>query len=217
MSLAIFDLDDTLIAGDSDYLWGEFLVEHNLVDKELYHRQNERFFKDYQEGKLDIDAYLAFALAPLTQFNPMQLQQLHQRFMGEKIEAIILPAAHELIDQHRQQGHTPMIITSTNRFVTGPIANALGIDHLLASEPEVVDGVYTGRAIGTPCFQEGKVKRLNEWLAEHKRSLDGSYFYSDSANDIPLLDKVDNPVAVDPDDRLRAYAEQNSIPIMSLR
>lgn len=217
MSLAIFDLDNTLIAGDSDHLWGQFLVEQQLVDGADFARQNDQFYADYQRGQLDIHAYLAFALAPLTQFDPQQLISLHDQFMAEKIQPIMLPAAQQLVARHRDQGDTLLIITATNRFVTGPIAQALDISHLLASEPELLDGRYTGRAVGIPCYQEGKVQRLHAWLKERDISLKGSYFYSDSANDIPLLQEVDYPVAVDPDERLRQFAEHHDIPIISLR
>lgn len=217
MSLAIFDLDNTLIAGDSDHLWGQFLVEQQLVDGADFARQNDQFYADYQRAQLDIHAYLAFALAPLSQFDPDQLTALHKQFMAEKIDPIMLPAAQQLVAQHRDQGDTLLIITATNRFVTGPIAQALDIPHLLASEAEIIEGRYTGRAIDIPCYQEGKVQRLQSWLTKQAMSLKNSYFYSDSANDIPLLQVVEHPVAVDPDERLRHFAERNDIPIISLR
>ncbi len=217
MSLAIFDLDNTLIAGDSDYLWGEFLVEQGRVDAQHYREQNALFYQAYQRGDLDIHAYLAFALAPLRGASPAQLLELHRDFMRQKITPILLPKARDLIDTHRRRGDTLLIITATNRFITAPIAELLEIPHLLASEPELVEGCYTGRATGTPCFQEGKVTRLNEWLRSTGERLEGSYFYSDSANDIPLLRAVSHPVAVDPDERLRTFALENAIPIISLR
>lgn len=217
MSLAIFDLDNTLIAGDSDYLWGEFLVERGRVDPVDYRAGNERFYQDYQKGTLDIHAYLEFALAPLKGFAPQELQALHESFMAEKIAPIWLPKAEALIRSHRDRGHTLLIITATNRFITEPIARKLGITQLLASEPELMDGRYTGRATGVPCFQGGKVTRLQQWLSQHGEPLEGSYFYSDSANDIPLLEAVAHPVVVDPDPRLRTYAEARAIPIISLR
>lgn len=217
MPLAIFDLDNTLIAGDSDYLWGEFLVEHRLVDVAAYQAQNERFYRDYQARQLDIFAYLTFALTPLTRFSPEELTALHARFMQERINPILLPKAVELVERHRHQGDTLMVITATNRFITEPIVAAFNIPHLLASEPEMIDGRYSGRPTGIPCYQHGKVQRLEAWLEARGESLEGSYFYSDSANDIPLLDRVDYPVAVDPDGALREYAEQNRLPIISLR
>lgn len=217
MSLAIFDLDNTLIAGDSDHLWGEFLVEQGLVDPDYYKNSNDLFYEQYQKGTLDIQEYLAFALAPLTEFEPEQLEQLHKRFMAEKVEPIILPKALALIDKHRNASDTLLIITATNEFITAPIAERLQIPNLLASLAQKIDGRYTGQPEGTPCFQHGKVQRLNTWLAEHKLSLEGSYFYSDSANDIPLLEYVTHPVAVDADARLTSYAKETGIPLISLR
>lgn len=217
MSLAIFDLDNTLIAGDSDYLWGEFVVENGMVDAAHYRQKNDEFYEAYQNGSLDIVAYLNFALAPLAGRPPEALAALHERFMSEKIRPIMLAKANDLIEHHRSLGDTLLIITATNRFVTGPIAEALGVDAILASEPELVDGCYTGKATGVPCFQQGKVTRLASWLADSGESLKGSYFYSDSFNDIPLLEKVDHPVAVDPDDRLAEYAKERGIKIISLR
>ncbi len=217
MSLAIFDLDNTLIAGDSDYLWGEFVVENGMVDAAHYRQKNDEFYEAYQNGSLDIVAYLNFALAPLAGRPPEALAALHERFMSEKIRPIMLAKANDLIEHHRSLGDTLLIITATNRFVTGPIAEALGVGAILASEPELVDGCYTGKATGVPCFQQGKVTRLASWLADSGESLKGSHFYSDSFNDIPLLEKVDHPVAVDPDDRLAEYAKERGIKIISLR
>jgi HAD superfamily hydrolase (TIGR01490 family) len=217
LSLAIFDLDNTLIAGDSDHLWGEFLIEQGKVDADHYRERNDFFYSAYQQGNLDIHEYLEFALAPLKGFSPAELEALHQMFMEHKIHPIMLPKAQALIDQHRQHGDILLIITATNRFVTAPIARLLGIPHLLASEPELLDGCYTGKATGTPCFQGGKVTRLQEWLQATGQSLGTAYFYSDSANDIPLLQAVSHPVAVDPDQRLRDFALANQIPIISLR
>jgi HAD superfamily hydrolase (TIGR01490 family) len=217
LSLAIFDLDNTLIAGDSDHLWGEFLVEQGKVDAEHYRERNDYFYRAYQEGSLDIDEYLQFALAPLRGYTPEELKPLHSAFMENKIHPIMLPKALNLIQKHRDQGDILLIITATNRFITAPIAELLGIPNLLASDPELVDGRYTGRPTGIPCFQHGKVTRLNAWLEQNGLSSTTHYFYSDSANDIPLLSTVSHPVAVDPDTRLQHYAEQNSIPVISLR
>lgn len=217
MSLAIFDLDNTLIGGDSDHLWGEFLVENNLVDHDTYKQKNDVFYRQYQDGTLNILEYLEFALMPLAQIEADELERLHKQFMQEKIAPIMLPKAQQLVDRHRQAGDTLLIITATNRFITQPIATSLGIDNLLATEGEIVKGRYTGRVSGTPCFQEGKVSRLRSWLNEARMDLDNSYFYSDSANDIPLLECVTYPIAVDPDERLTDYAKRNNIPIISLR
>lgn len=217
MSLAIFDLDNTLIAGDSDYSWGQFLVETGVVDRVHYEASNARFYEDYKNGTLDIAAFLEFALAPLAQHDPETLYRWRETFVAEKIRPILLPAAQALIDQHRAAGNIPLIITATNRFVTEPIAALYGIEHLIATSPEFKDGRYTGRFVGTPCFQAGKVTRLDEWLAEHDHDLDDSWFYSDSHNDLPLLAKVAHPVAVDPDPILARHAQAQGWDIISLR
>jgi HAD superfamily hydrolase (TIGR01490 family) len=217
VTLAIFDLDNTLIGGDSDHLWGCFVCERGLVDAEDFGARNDRFYADYQRGELDIDAYLRFALSPLAGRSPDTLAAWHREFMASKIEPIMLPRAGELIDRHRRQGHDLLIVTATNHFITRPIATALGIDELIASEGEVVDGRYTGEPRGIPAYREGKVLRLNRWLAERGISLEGSFCYSDSHNDLPLLELVDHPVAVDPDPILLARAEAASWPVISLR
>ncbi|MFL0800654.1 MAG: HAD-IB family hydrolase [Agarilytica sp.] len=217
MSLAIFDLDNTLIGGDSDHSWGEFLCEKGIVDENSYKQQNDQFYEDYKAGHLDMQAYVAFALTPLKTLTPLQRNSLHEAFMKEKIQALWLPAAKALIDKHRALGHTLLIITATNRFITEPIAKWLNIPHLLATEPEIVDEQFTGNIIGAPCFQEGKVTRLNEWLASNKLNMKESFFYSDSINDLPLLEQVSYPHAVDPDEKLREHAEKLEWPILSLR
>ncbi len=217
MSLAIFDLDNTLLGGDSDYLWGQFLVERGVVDGALYKRENDRFYREYGEGTLDILEFLRFALRPLRDNDPARLEQLREEYLAEKIDPIILPAGRELIARHREAGDTLMIITATNAFVTAPIAERLGIEHLIATVPEQIDGRYTGEVAGEPSYREGKVNRLNAWLQEHGETLDGSSFYSDSHNDIPLLERVSKPVAVDPDDLLTAHATAQGWPIISLR
>lgn len=217
MSLAIFDLDNTLLAGDSDYLWGEFLIEQGLVDGEYYRSENRRYYEAYKAGTLDIFEFLAFSLKPLAENSVASLNQLHKQFMHDSIEPIILPAALQLIDHHRKLGDTLMIITATNRFVTAPIATRLGIDNLLATDPEMKDGRYTGKVAGTPCFKEGKVTRLLEWLEGKQHDLHESSFYSDSHNDIPLLEMVTHPVAVDADEPLTRHAHQKGWRLMSLR
>ncbi len=217
MSLAIFDLDNTLIGGDSDHSFGEYLVEKKWVDAESFGQANDRFYQQYQQGTLDIIEYSRFALAPLVGQSPEALTALQQEFLADKIFPLELPKARALIAQHRNAGDDLLIITATNRFVTGPIAQWLEIDQLLATEPEWKNGQITGRIVGTPCFQNGKVTRLQDWLNDYSGNLDGSYFYSDSFNDLPLLKKVDNPIAVDPDDVLRKHAEDNDWPVMSLR
>ncbi len=217
MSLAIFDLDNTLIGGDSDHSWGEFLCEKGIVDAISYQQQNDQFYEDYKAGQLDMQAYVAFALTPLKKMSSLERQSLHQEFMLKKIELLWLPKAEQLIAQHRAKNHTLMIITATNRFITKPIADRLGIPHLLATEPEIIDDHFTGKIVGEPCFQHGKVIQLNQWLEHNNTSMDESFFYSDSINDLPLLEQVSYPHAVDPDDRLRAHAEAHAWPILSLR
>ncbi len=217
MTLAIFDLDNTLLAGDSDNAWCEFVADLGLVDRSDYLQKTNGFYADYCRGELDIVAYQRFILAPLVGVEPEQLLRWHAQFMREKIEAIILPEAQALVESHRTQGHTPIIITATNTFITAPIAKRLGIEHLLATLPEQRNGFYTGDVTGIPCYREGKVERLALWLTEHHENLTGSFFYSDSHNDLPLLGQVEHPVAVDPDDQLRAYATQHGWPILSLR
>lgn len=217
MSLAIFDLDNTLLGDDSDYLWGQFLVEQGLVDGESYERENQRFYDAYQAGTLDIQAFLEFMLRPLREHAPDQLLNWRNHFMEQKIEPIILPAAIALLERHRATGDTLLIITATNRFITEPIAKRLNVPHLLATEVECIDGRYTGRSLGVPCFQHGKVERLRTWLAETGHDLVDSWFYSDSHNDLPLLGLVAHPVAVDPDAALARHAGEHGWPIISLR
>ncbi len=217
MNLAIFDLDNTLLAGDSDYLWGTFLVRRGLVDREAYESANARFYEDYRRGELDMTAFLEFALAPLAAYPADDLFRWRDEFIAEIIRPLLLPAAHELIQSHLDQGHTPVIITATNRFITEPIAKLYGIEHLLATTPEWCDGHYTGRFIGVPCFQAGKVVRLQEWLGDNPHDLSLSYFYTDSHNDIPLLEQVGYPVGVDPDEKLAGIATERGWPIISLR
>lgn len=217
MALAIFDLDNTLIAGDSDHLWGEFLVARGLVDGARYADANDRFYAQYRNGTLDIAAFLRFALSPLRAHPRAQLEALRERFVAEVIAPLMLPAARELIAAHRAAGDTLLIITATNTFVGAPIAARFGIPHLIATEPELIDGRYTGEVAGIPAFREGKVWRLEAWLAERGGTLSGSSFYTDSHNDLPLLGRVDRPVAVDPDDTLREVATERGWPIVSLR
>ena len=217
MTLAIFDLDNTLIGGDSDYLWGNYLVAAGLVDEDFYERENQRFYEEYRRGSLNIYEFLDFSLRPLAD-NPLDtMLKLRESFMAEIITPIILPAALALIDEHRRQGHAPVIVTATNRFVTEPIARAFGVDQLLATDPEIIDGRYTGRVTGTPTFREGKVTRLRHWLSHNDTTLADSWFYSDSHNDLPLLEMVIHPVAVDPDETLQQHAEMRGWPIISLR
>ena len=217
MALAIFDLDNTLLAGDSDYLWGQFLIKEGIVDKDHYEKENQRFYDEYKAGTLDIYEFLAFSLKPLSENETEKLHQLRQIFIDQEIQKILLPKAFELIKSHEDKNDTLMIITATNRFVTEPIAKLLGIDYLLATDPEIENGRYTGKVAGIPCFQDGKVKRLEAWLKTENISMEGSWFYSDSHNDLPLLKQVENPVAVDADDQLTTFAKEQNWPIITLR
>ncbi|WP_257264579.1 HAD family phosphatase [Endozoicomonas sp. ONNA2] len=218
MTLAIFDLDNTLIAGDSDALWGEFMAANGLVDNDSFREGNSRFYAQYQQGVLDIRAYLEFCLEPLTQYTLAALETWHGQFMEQIINPILLEKALARIEQHRQRGDYIMIITATNRFVTQPIADQLKVDTLLAIDLEICDNRYTGNVTGILTYQQGKVHRLQEWLNQHpQHSMAGSYFYSDSQNDLPLLKEVDHPVAVDPDPELKSYAELHGWPIISFR
>lgn len=217
MALAIFDLDNTLIAGDSDHGWGEFLATRQVVDPVHYRAMNEKFYQDYQRGSLDIREYLAFALQPLAQLPQVELVALQRAFMEEVIQPLWLPRAVELVQHHRQRGDLLMVITSTNRFIAEPICHRLGIQALLATELVMANGRYTGEVLGTPTYREGKVTRLQQWLKETGHSLQGSYFYSDSINDLPLLEVVDHPVVVDGDDALAAVAAERGWSSISLR
>jgi HAD superfamily hydrolase (TIGR01490 family) len=220
MNLALFDLDNTLLSGDSDYEWAQFLVEQGVVDPEVYKAGNDRFYRQYMDGTLDIHEFLDFQLAPLARHPREQLERWRESFMDEKIRPIILPRARALIEEHRGAGDLCAIITATNSFITSPIARAFGIPHLVATEPEVVGGRFTGRSSGVPCFREGKPERVREWLREQGLSLEGfprSSFYSDSRNDIPLLEVVSRPVAVDPDPVLERLAQDRGWQLMSLR
>jgi len=215
--LALFDLDNTLLAGDSDHAWGEFLCRHGIVDATAYKARNDAFYQDYLAGELDVLAYQNFCQELLGRSEMTQLQEWHRQFMAEFIEPIVLAKGEALVRQHHEAGDRVVIITATNRFITAPIAARLGVDTLLATECEMQGGRYTGRLTDTPCFQEGKVTRIERWLEETGQSLQGSYFYSDSRNDLPLLERVTHPVAVDPDPILREIAGQRGWDIISLR
>jgi len=217
MPLALFDLDNTLITDDSDFWWGQYLVDQKIVDAHEYEEKNRLFFEDYERGVLDIDQYLKFALRPLSRFSIEQLHQWREHFIDQHIRPIIAKGTPALIEQHRQRGDTLMIVSATNLFVTAPIAELLGIPHILATEPEIKAGRYTGEYIGIPTFQHGKVHALEHWLKQHDMDLHGSTMYSDSHNDLPLLNQVDHPVAVNPDDTLKQVAEQKGWPIIDLR
>lgn len=215
--LVLFDLDNTLLESDSDYAWAQYLIEEGVLHAEEYHAKNQWFYERYKDGTLDIREFLDFQLKPIAGVPRAQLDAWHAEFMQRKIRPMIFPKAAELIASHAD-GLT-VIVTATNRFITAPIAAELGIPHLLATDIEEVDGVFTGKPRGTPTFREGKIQRVNEWLAERGERLEDfdSWFYSDSLNDLPLLERVLHPVAVDPDATLRAIATERGWPIISLR
>lgn len=218
MKLALFDLDNTLLDGDSDYAWAQFLIEEGVLHRETYETRNEWFYERYKDGTLDIGEFLAFQLAPIANRPRPELDAWHEEFMQRKVRPMILPGAPELIARHA--GALTAIVTATNRFITAPIAAELGVAHLLATDIEEVGGVFTGRARGTPTFREGKILRVKEWLAGRGQRLEDfreSWFYSDSLNDLPLLSLVTHPVAVDPDPTLRRHAEAQGWPVITLR
>ncbi len=217
MALAIFDLDHTLLSGDSDHAWGQFLVDSKIVEPEHHQKQNDYFYEQYKAGSLDIEEYLSFALKPLTENALEDMLNLREQFIENRIKPLITQKARDLIAKHQQAGDDLLIITATNAFVTRPIAQLLGFEELIAPEPEIVDGQYTGGITGIPSFQQGKVTRLEMWLEEKQIDLTGAFFYSDSHNDLPLLKIVDNPIAVDSDEILTDTAKRNGWPIISLR
>ncbi len=217
MPLAIFDLDNTLIAGDSDFLWGEFLGEEGVVDANTYRKKNEYFYQQYDLGVLDIYAWLDFCLEPLSRYSMAELEAFHHQFMMQKIEPIMLDKAQKCIDRHKERGDTVLIMTASNSFVTAPIAKKYGINQMLATEPEIKAGRYTGGVSGIPCFQAGKIDKLLPWLQKNEESLTGSTFYSDSHNDLPLLELVDNPVAVNADKILTKIAQKKGWEILNWR
>lgn len=217
MDLAIFDLDNTLLAGDSDYLWGQYLVDQGIVERGRYETENRRFYEQYKAGELDIRAFLRFSLQPLRDNDPAQLQAWRQDFVSRSIRPIIAPLSRRLLDRHRDRGDELLIITATNRFVTEPIAAELGIANLLATDPEIINGQYTGEIDGIPCFQDGKVQRLRAWLGQRDANYTSQWFYSDSHNDLPLLEQVDHPIAVDADPQLSDAANRHGWRQISLR
>ncbi len=219
MNLALFDLDNTLLNGDSDFEWSQFLIRIGILDRELFEVQNLAFYEQYKAGTLDIQKFLDFQLKPLSRHPRKTLDEWHQQFMQETVMAMITQPARELVKQHQGAGDVCVIITATNSFVTAPIAREFGVEHLIATEPEQQDGEFTGRVAGVPSFREGKITRLNSWLAERGWTLDSfadSTFYSDSLNDLPLMSQVKNPVAANPDETLLAHAQQQGWPIIKL-
>jgi len=220
MRLALFDLDNTLLAGDSDYEWGQFLVDRGVLERESYEAQNRAYYDQYVAGTLDIHEFLGFALRPLAAHEPADLERWHAEFMAARIRPMIGARARELVRKHLKAGDLCAIITATNSFVTRPIAREFGVEHLIATEPEKQNGRFTGKVAGIPCFREGKVKRLEEWLSGRGKRLGDfgeSTLYSDSHNDLALLERVTQPVAVDPDEQLAATARQRGWAVISLR
>ena len=220
MNLALFDLDNTLLACDSDYEWGQFLVDQGVLERAAYESQNAAFYEQYKAGTLDIHEFLGFALRPLAVHAPADLERWHAGFMAARIRPAMGAAAKSLVRRHLDAGDLCAVVTATNSFVAGPIARAFGVPHLVATEPERSAGRFTGRVAGVPCFKEGKVARVEQWLAgEGHRLLEfaQSAFYSDSHNDLPLLERVSHPVAVDPDAALAAEAARRGWPVISLR
>jgi HAD superfamily hydrolase (TIGR01490 family) len=220
MNLALFDLDNTLLNGDSDFEWSQFLIRIGVLDGELFAAQNLKFYEQYQAGTLDIFEFLDFQLKPLSRHPRRTLDTWHQQFMTESIMPMVTQASRDLVAQHQAAGDVCLIITATNSFVTAPIAKVFGIEHLIATEPEQKSGEFTGAVAGVPSFKEGKITRLNDWLNARGWTLDSfadTIFYSDSHNDLPLMKLVQHPIAVNPDETLQAYAEQRSWPIISLR
>lgn len=220
MNLALFDLDNTLLTGDSDFEWSQFLIEQGVLDKELFEAKNLEFYEQYKAGTLDIHEFLDFQLKPLSRHTRAELDAWHNAFMQNKVHGMMGEPAQALVASHRAAGDICVIITATNSFVTAPIARAFGVEHLIATEPEQKSGVFTGGVAEVPCFREGKITRLEKWMSQRGWNWDSfadTTFYSDSLNDLPLLEKVKKPVAVDPDATLRAHAEQNAWRIISLR
>jgi HAD superfamily hydrolase (TIGR01490 family) len=220
MDLVLFDLDNTLLSGDSDFEWAQFLIAKGVLDGEVHEARNRDFYEQYKAGTLDIHAFLDFQLLPLSRHRREELDAWHGEFMATRIRPLIGQPARDLVRRHLDGDALVAMVTATNSFVTGPIAREFGVPHLLATEPERIGARFTGRVAGTPCFREGKITRLREWLAVQRLRLDefgASSFYSDSHNDLPLLELVSRPVAVDPDPTLAAEAGRRGWPVISLR
>jgi HAD superfamily hydrolase (TIGR01490 family) len=217
VSLAIFDLDETLISTDSDHAWGEYISSKGLVDPDTYRAQNQRFYEDYKRGELDADAYYAFACEVLSRYPLDELLDHRARFVESVIKPHVLRKALDLVEKERAKGKTLLIVTATMEFITRPIADLFQIETLIAPTPETRDGQYTGNLAGIPSFGPGKVTRLKSWLSETGNTLGNSVFYSDSHNDLPLLEVVDKAIAVDPDDKLREIALDRGWSCISLR
>jgi len=220
LKLALFDLDNTLLTGDSDFEWAQFLISQGVLDREAYEARNLEFYEQYKAGTLDIHVFLDFQLKPLSRHPRTQLDAWHRLFMQTRILPMIGQKARDLVNHHQAQGHQLLIITATNSFVTAPIAREFGVPVLIATEPEQYAGEFTGLASGVPCFREGKVTRLEAWLAQQAAdwsSIEQSWFYSDSHNDLFLMERVSDPIAVDPDPQLSQVARERGWPVISLR
>lgn len=222
MNLALFDLDNTLLAGDSDFEWAQFLISKGVVDREVQEAKNLQFYEDYKAGTLDIHAFLAFQLAPLARHPRAELDDWHREYMERHVRPIITGAARALVDRHLAAGDLCAVVTATNSFVTGPIARELGIPHLIGTIPavDVASGAFSGAPAGVPSFRDGKIARVEAWLESLGLwwgSFDDSTFYSDSHNDLPLMQRVRTPVAVDPDATLRSHAAEMGWQIITLR
>ncbi len=220
MNLVLFDLDNTLLVGDSDFEWAQFLIAKGVLDREVHEARNQAFFDDYKAGTLDIHAFLEFQLAPLARHPREQLDRWHADYMATRIRPMIGAPARALVQRHLDEGSLCAVVTATNSFVTGPIAREFGIPHLVATIPAHEDGRFTGKPRGTPAFKAGKIERVEAWLESLGLwwgAFAQSWFYSDSHNDLPLMSKVTRPVAVDPDDTLRGHARDAGWPIISLR
>lgn len=222
MNLALFDLDNTLLAGDSDFEWAQFLIGKGVVDRAVQEAKNIQFYEQYKAGTLDIYEFLAFQLAPLARQPRATLDAWHEEYLRERILPLVTPASRALVERHLAAGDLCAIVTATNSFVTGPIARALGIPHLIGTIPacDPATGRFTGEPRGTPSFRDGKISRVEAWLESLGlcwASFADSFFYSDSHNDLPLMQKVQHPVAVDPDDTLRQHATAAGWPVISLR
>ena len=220
MDLVLFDLDNTLLAGDSDFEWAQFLISKGVLDKEVHEARNQVFYDQYKAGTLDIFEFLDFQLKPLARHSRAQLDAWHREFMDTRIRPIMTPQARALVKAKLDAGAIVAVVTATNSFVTGPIVRAFGIPHLIATVPAQENGAFTGKPRGTPAFKSGKIERVEGWLESLGLwwdSFENSSFYSDSHNDLPLMNMVGNPVAVDPDDTLRAHATAQGWPVISLR
>lgn len=217
MALVFFDLDETLLDGDSDYEWGRYLASTGKVDRATYEKENERYYREYLAGTFDILEFLDFALRPLAENSYAELCQWRSRFIETQVRPMIKPGAGDLIGRHREAGDEPVVITSTNRFIVEPICELLQIEHLIATEAARENGEFTGEVEGVPCFGPGKVTRARQWAESHAKSLQDSYFYTDSYNDLPLLECVAHPVAVDADEKLAAHASEHGWKQISLK